>query len=134
MYRDAAGVEARSPFFDRRVVELVPTLSSRMRVDAAGTKPFLRRALRGKVPDIVLEQPKNNRFYADLQTAWLQRQVAHVPPERRLLRVDLLADAVSQMRVGLPANPVTAGAAEATVAALGWMAQLTARFGVQLAL
>jgi asparagine synthase (glutamine-hydrolysing) len=133
MYSDAAGIEARSPFYDRRVVELLPTLSSGMRVDAAGSKPFLRRALRGRVPPWVANQPKNHRLYEHLQTTWLQ--AAHVPHDPRLLRADLLAAAISgsETRVGVAATARQMAKASATVATLRWMAALEAKFGVHWA-
>src|SRR5688572_31050292 len=50
----AVGVEARLPFLDVRLIELVMALRHRNPDHALGQKAWLRRALRGLLPDEIL--------------------------------------------------------------------------------
>jgi len=54
----AHGIEARVPLLDERVAALAVRLPSRLKVDGAGKKVVLREAMRGRVPDEILDGPK----------------------------------------------------------------------------
>jgi asparagine synthase (glutamine-hydrolysing) len=54
----ASSLEARSPLLDHRFAEFAATLPSRDKVRGREKKVALRRALRGWVPDEVLDAPK----------------------------------------------------------------------------
>lgn len=54
----AVGVEARLPFLDVRLIELVMALRYRNSDHALGQKVWLRKALRGLLPDEILGRPK----------------------------------------------------------------------------
>ncbi len=72
LFLDALGIEARSPFLDRRMIELAMSLPSALLLDARRSKAFLRRALEGRAPVEVVEQPKSNRLYAWFQARGLE--------------------------------------------------------------
>lgn len=52
------GLEARSPFLDQQLVAFALTLTTDQKVSGGKTKIALKRALRGIVPDEVLNRPK----------------------------------------------------------------------------
>lgn len=52
-------LEARVPYLDRRVVEFASGLPVSCKVSLWQTKPFLRRAFKGILPDDVLRRPKH---------------------------------------------------------------------------
>ncbi len=52
----AYGLENRCPFLDHRIVEFAFRLPPGMKVDGVVTKSLLRKALRGIVPDVVLDR------------------------------------------------------------------------------
>jgi asparagine synthase (glutamine-hydrolysing) len=54
----ANSLEARSPFLDHKLMEMAARLPSGLKVRGLGGKAALKRALRGIVPDEVLDKPK----------------------------------------------------------------------------
>jgi asparagine synthase (glutamine-hydrolysing) len=66
----AVALEARSPLLDHELLELAAALPERLRVDGPRKKVALRAALRGWVPDAVLDKPKQG-FQVPL-AAWLR--------------------------------------------------------------
>lgn len=54
----AHGLEGRAPFLDHRVVELLCALPTRWKLRGMTMKYLLKRMLRGKVPDAVIDRPK----------------------------------------------------------------------------
>src|SRR4051812_4579770 len=54
----AHSVEARSPFLDTEVMELAASLPAGLKVSGAQKKVVLRDALRGRLPDDILDRPK----------------------------------------------------------------------------
>ncbi|MFC0097943.1 asparagine synthase (glutamine-hydrolyzing) [Micromonospora marina] len=59
------GIESRVPFLDHRLVELVAAVPPSMRAGLVWDKRILRQAMRGILPDEVVERPKNPFFYGD---------------------------------------------------------------------
>ena len=55
----AASLEARCPFLDQRLIEYVGALPTAMKIGPNGTKLLLRHALRGLVPDALLDRKKH---------------------------------------------------------------------------
>ena len=55
----AASLEARCPFLDQKLIEYVAGLPIEMKISDAGGKLLLRRALRGLVPNALLDRPKH---------------------------------------------------------------------------
>jgi asparagine synthase (glutamine-hydrolysing) len=54
----ALGIEARVPLLDDRVASLAVGLPAALKVRGAGKKIVLREAMRGRVPDEILDGPK----------------------------------------------------------------------------
>lgn len=65
--RSAAGngIEARVPFLDHRLIELVAAVPPVLRSRLIWDKRILREALRGQVPAEVIDRPKVAFFYGD---------------------------------------------------------------------
>jgi asparagine synthase (glutamine-hydrolysing) len=54
----AVSIEARVPLLDYRIVEFALNLPPHMKLNGSRTKSILRNAVKGLVPDLVLEKPK----------------------------------------------------------------------------
>jgi asparagine synthase (glutamine-hydrolysing) len=54
----AASLEGRSPMLDHRFMQFAASLPARLKIDGKEKKVALKRALRGHVPDAVLDAPK----------------------------------------------------------------------------
>ncbi|MDX2292335.1 MULTISPECIES: asparagine synthase (glutamine-hydrolyzing) [Streptomyces] len=65
--RTAAGVgiEARVPFLDHRLIELVAAVPAALRAELVWDKQILRRSLRGVLPPDVVDRPKGPFFYGE---------------------------------------------------------------------
>jgi asparagine synthase (glutamine-hydrolysing) len=83
-----ASVEARAPFLDREVMELVLPAASRLKVRRLTTKAILKKAARGLVPDAVIARQK--RGLSVPVARWLNAGLA--PLADRLLDTPLLAE------------------------------------------
>jgi len=83
-----ASVEARAPFLDREVMELVLPLPSRLKVRGLTTKAILKEAARGLVPDAVIDRQK--RGLSVPVAGWLNAGLASLAD--RLLDTPLLAE------------------------------------------
>ena len=83
-----ASIEARAPFLDREVMELVLPAPSRLKVHGATTKAILKEAARGLVPKNVIHRRK--RGLSVPVARWLNTGLA--PLADRLLRTPLLAE------------------------------------------
>ena len=67
--------EVRLPFLDHRLVEFVMGLPAQDLIGGAVTKNILRRAMRGLVPDTILDR-KDKVGFAPPQEAWLRGPLA----------------------------------------------------------
>ena len=83
-----ASVEARAPFLDREMMELVLPGPSRSKVRGLTTKAILKEAARGLVPDAVINRRK--RGLSVPVARWLNTGLA--PLADRLLATPLLAE------------------------------------------
>ncbi len=83
-----ASVEARAPFLDREVMELVLPAPSALKVRGLTTKAILKEAARGLVPDAVIDRRK--RGLSVPVARWLNTGLA--PLADRLLDTPLLAE------------------------------------------
>ncbi len=54
----ASGLELRVPFLDHKLVEFATTLPHDLKLGNEGGKTILRRAMRGVVPDAIIDRPK----------------------------------------------------------------------------
>jgi asparagine synthase (glutamine-hydrolysing) len=83
-----ASVEARAPFLDRELMELVLPAPSALKVRGFTTKAILKEAARGLVPDAVIDRRK--RGLSVPVARWLNTGLA--PLADRLLDTPLLAE------------------------------------------
>lgn len=83
-----ASVEARAPFLDREVMELVLPAPSRLKVRGLTTKAILKQAARGLLPDRVINRRK--RGLSVPVARWLNTGLA--PLADRVLDTPLLAE------------------------------------------
>jgi asparagine synthase (glutamine-hydrolysing) len=59
------GIEARVPFLDHRLIELVASVPRHLRPTLVWDKQILRRAMRGTLPPWMTERPKGPFFYGE---------------------------------------------------------------------
>jgi asparagine synthase (glutamine-hydrolysing) len=85
----AYSLEARSPFLDHQFLEWAARLPSHMKFGTDGGKHILKRALRGRLPDDVLDRPKMG-FGVPL-SEWFRGELRELP-------VDLLLDETATSR------------------------------------
>jgi asparagine synthase (glutamine-hydrolysing) len=83
----AHSLEARSPFLDHELMEFAATIPGHEKLNGGGPKQLLRSALRGWLPDEVLDAPKRG-FGLDL-SHWLRSEMLE------LLR-DTVCDSVAR--------------------------------------
>jgi asparagine synthase (glutamine-hydrolysing) len=54
----AHSVEVRPPFLDHRLIEFAATIPGRLKINPQGVKQVLKRAVRGIIPDAIIDRPK----------------------------------------------------------------------------
>jgi asparagine synthase (glutamine-hydrolysing) len=103
----AYSLEARSPFLDHRLVEWAARLPASLKLNSGGGKRLLKAALRGKVPDEVLDRPKMG-FGVPL-SEWFRGSLRDLPSEllldreavsRRWLRPSVVEQTIREHRSG----------------------------------
>jgi asparagine synthase (glutamine-hydrolysing) len=70
----AHSIEARPPLLDHRLVEFAAALPARYRLRNGATKYLLKRAMRGVLPDRIIDRPKQG--FAVPLGRWLRRELA----------------------------------------------------------
>ena len=78
----ANGIELRVPFLDHRLVEFCATLPDEMKIGSEGGKTLLRKAMRGVLPDQILDRPKKG-FPVPLKS-WLRKPLRQFTRDRLL--------------------------------------------------
>jgi len=68
-----ASLEVRAPFLDHTLVEFVNTLPPEYKRKGFTTKRILKQAMKGKLPDTIIERPKKG-FGVPL-SAWLRKDL-----------------------------------------------------------
>jgi asparagine synthase (glutamine-hydrolysing) len=103
----AYSVEARSPFLDHRLMEFAAALPGEAKLGGRTGKRLLKKALRGCVPDTILDRPKMG-FGVPL-ARWFREDLQHVPEEvlldprsteRGYFRQDELEGLIREHRTG----------------------------------
>jgi asparagine synthase (glutamine-hydrolysing) len=88
----AASLEVRAPFLDPDLIDFLATVPSSLKLNGLTRKNLLRRLMRGRVPDRIIDRPKQG-FGAPLD-AWfrgdLSRLAREVLDPSRLARSNLL--------------------------------------------
>jgi asparagine synthase (glutamine-hydrolysing) len=69
----AHSLEVRVPFLDHRVVEFCATIPSRHKIRRLDTKHVLKHAVRGLIPDRIIDKPKVGFFNAAVDS-WFRAQ------------------------------------------------------------
>lgn len=69
----ATSVEARVPFLDHKLVEYVLAIPQSVKVPEFRTKYLLKKAVRGLIPDEIIDRPKQG--FAVPVTEWFQREL-----------------------------------------------------------
>jgi asparagine synthase (glutamine-hydrolysing) len=82
----ACSLECRVPFLDHRLVELAATIPAEQKLPAGRLKGVLKAALRGVLPDAVLDRRK--RGFGAPVGAWFKREL--VPLRKALLSRDVV--------------------------------------------
>lgn len=73
----ATSVEARVPFLDHKLVEYVLSIPQSVKVPGFRTKHLLKRAVRGMIPDEIIDRPKQG--FAVPVAEWFQKELgAHM--------------------------------------------------------
>jgi asparagine synthase (glutamine-hydrolysing) len=75
----AHSVEARSPFLDHHVMEFAASLPAALKLRGSDGKRILKTALRGTVPDEILERPKMG-FGVPL-ARWFREELREIPSD-----------------------------------------------------
>src|SRR5213079_1038274 len=70
----AHSIEARPPLLDHRLVEFAATIPAHIRLRGGTTKYLLKRAMRGILPDAVIDRPKHG--FAVPLARWLRGDLA----------------------------------------------------------
>ena len=83
------GIEPRHPFLDRRLLELVLALPSRVLFRIGSRKPLLRQAMRGLLPETLLARRDKTRFGRFLDLSFREKAAAKI---EALLEAPLSAD------------------------------------------
>jgi asparagine synthase (glutamine-hydrolysing) len=70
----AHSIEARPPLLDHKLVEFAATVPSRIRLRGGTTKYLLKRAMRGILPDAIIDRPKHG--FAVPLARWFRGELA----------------------------------------------------------
>ena len=70
----AHSLEARPPLLDHRIVEFAATVPARFRLRGGTTKYLFKQALRGVLPDAIIDRPKHG--FAVPLAHWLRGDLA----------------------------------------------------------
>lgn len=93
----AASLEARCPLLDQHLMEYVAALPLAMKIGASGTKLLLRDAVRGLVPDDLLDRPKHG-FEVPIRS-WLLGELAPLAQDLLVTPGAALGEYVNRSRV-----------------------------------
>jgi asparagine synthase (glutamine-hydrolysing) len=72
----AHSIETRSPFLDYRLVEFAFSMPADFKIHDGVTKYVLRKAMRGTVPDMLLDRKDKMGFPTPIRT-WMQGELKH---------------------------------------------------------
>jgi asparagine synthase (glutamine-hydrolysing) len=70
----AHSIEARPPLIDHRIVEFAATVPARLRLHNGRTKHLFKQAMRGLLPDLIIDRPKQG--FAVPLAKWLRTDLA----------------------------------------------------------
>jgi asparagine synthetase B (glutamine-hydrolysing) len=129
------GLELRAPLLDRTIVEFVLRLPTEQFWDSAESKPFLRAAGRGRVPDEILRTDKHVALFQYM----LKRALSHEDPEAvaallmsndalsDFVQLDVVLECLRRARLGALSDKDTEALYE-LIATARWMRSVTAEY------
>lgn len=85
----AFSIESRVPFLDHRLVEFAFSLPDDTKIDKGETKKVLRHALKGIMPEAIVQRKDKKGFVTPGEVKWLRGPLAHLL-DTRLDRLDFL--------------------------------------------
>jgi len=91
----ATSLESRVPLLDYRLVEFASRLPGRLKMRGGGLKQLMRDALRGRIPDTILDRPKQG--FGPPISHWMRSQLG-----RRAREMLLAADGRTAALLGTP--------------------------------
>jgi len=80
----ANGLELRVPFLDHKLVEFAATLPNASKLSGKGEKTMLRKAMRGVLPDAIIDRPKKG-FPIPIES-WLRTSLRQFTRDHLLAR------------------------------------------------
>jgi asparagine synthase (glutamine-hydrolysing) len=78
----AASIEARVPYLDHVFVGLAMSIPERVKLNGGTTKHLLKQAVRGLIPDSIIDRPKQG--FAVPVSEWLQNRLGNVMRQKLL--------------------------------------------------
>jgi asparagine synthase (glutamine-hydrolysing) len=110
----AFGIEARVPFLDHRLIEASLALPDRLKIDRRGRqKAVLRRAMKGIVPDVVLNrrdkvafQPPQDRWLRSSEQTWRNVSIRSCAEQSGMLAKGTVAAAIDAHLAGSKSSDV----------------------------
>ncbi|MFF8597231.1 asparagine synthase-related protein [Streptomyces sp. NPDC015220] len=128
------GVSFEAPFLDDRVVETALSVRMADRYVAGRHKPVLAAALRGTVPDYVLDRTTKSHFTVDVYNGRKRNlaKMREMCEESRLADLGLIGrDGFRRALSSAMPDPMHMGPLEKTIACEAWLRSLPARTGPQ---
>ncbi len=128
------GVSFEAPFLDDRVVETALSVRLQDRYVAGRHKPVLAAALRGTVPDYVLDRTTKSHFTMDVYDGRKRslETMREMCEESRLVDLGLISrEGFRHALSGIMPDPMHIGPLEKTMACEAWLRSLPAKVGPQ---
>jgi asparagine synthase (glutamine-hydrolysing) len=104
----AHSVEARSPFLDQQLMQVAASFPSSMKLRGGVSKWILKKALRGRLPDAILDRSK--RGFSVPLDRWFREELSELPPtilldpqslDRGYFRREALENLIREHRQGV---------------------------------
>jgi asparagine synthase (glutamine-hydrolysing) len=110
----AFGIEARVPFLDHRLIEASLALPDRLKIDRHGRqKAVLRRAMKGIVPDVILNrrdkvafQPPQDKWLRQTEERWRRISIQSRAEEYGMLANGAVSAAIDAFMAGSSSSNV----------------------------
>jgi asparagine synthase (glutamine-hydrolysing) len=121
------GIVETHPFFDRRIFSVGLGMHSRIRPQLGGQKPILAAAMRGILPECILNRPSkghfNEAYYTGLSRnlRYLETLIEEAPDELGLFDKGLLLDCVQRAALGNTGDAGSLSQFNSTLSLLLWL-------------
>jgi asparagine synthase (glutamine-hydrolysing) len=94
----ACSLEGRVPFLDHKLVELSMSIPSKVKVNGKTTKPVLKRAVRGLIPDEIIDRKKQGfgipigDWAREGLTSILEKEIRYFNAHTEIFRPNVIED------------------------------------------